>query len=254
MLEIFQCYFNKKILQEILHIFRLYDILCPIKEMASTLTSRAYLLPPYSLIPIREELNMNVNARQNVLSRIFPQYTTRELVLIAVLIAVTGVFQVAWAWFVFTAKALGPFADLFNAFGFNVCTFLVLYLIRKPGTATIVKTGAAVIELLMGSPVGWAVIYYGFVEGLGADIAYVMFKEKFTLSMIITGSLLAWIFAAPVDAYRDAVPLTMPALIAYFGPGGVSKVWNSLLVFWAILGVQKANIKPLTPDAKPVSV
>jgi len=169
-------------------------------------------------------------------------FNTRDLVYMAILIAAAGVFQTFWAHLVFQAQVLGPFRGLFASFGFNVVSFLVLYLVRKPGAATIVKTVAGVIELLLGNPVGPVVIFYGLAEGIAADIAFVLFNQKITLQMIIAGSLLAWLIAAPVDAYRDAVPLTVEGLATYFGPGGVSKVWISLWVYLTLKLLRSMNI------------
>jgi ABC-type thiamin/hydroxymethylpyrimidine transport system permease subunit len=172
-------------------------------------------------------------------------FTTRDLIVMAILVAVTGLFQTFWAHLVFNAGALGPFSNMFTAFGFNIATFLVLYLIPKPGAATIVKSFAAVIELALGNPVGPVVLFYGFAEGLAADLAFIMFKRNLTLMMVIVGSLMAWIFTAPVDVYRDAVPLNIDALTAYFGPGGAGKVWTSFWVYLAIMGFAKAGLKPV---------
>ncbi len=173
-------------------------------------------------------------------------FTTRDIVIMAILVAVGSVFQVLWAYLVFTAQMLGPFTNLFASFGFNLISFLVLYLIRKPGSATIVKLFAGILEVLMGSPVGLVAIFYSVVEGLAADIAYILFKGDFSLTMIITGSIIAWIIDAPVDAYRDAVPLTLNGLVAYFGPGGAGKVWISLWIYLTLKAIMKAGIKPLS--------
>lgn len=172
-------------------------------------------------------------------------FTTRDIVVMAIFVAVGSVFQVLWAHLVFQAQVLGPFTNLFASYGFNLLSFLVLYLIRKPGSATIVKLFAGILEVLLGSPVGLVAIFYSIVEGLAADIAYVLFKGNFSLTMIITGSIIAWIIDAPIDAYRDAVPLTLNGLVAYFGPGGMGKVWISLWIYLTLEALKKAGIKPL---------
>ena len=164
-------------------------------------------------------------------------FTTRDIVIMALMVGIAGLFQVLWAHLVFQAQVLGPFVNLFGSFGFNLVSFLILFLIRKPGACVIVKTLSGVIEVLFGSPVGLFAIFYNLVEGLAADIVFVWFKGNFSLNMIVAGSLLAWIFAAPVDAWRDAVPLTTEGLVGYFGPGGMGKVWISLWVYWALLVV-----------------
>lgn len=179
-------------------------------------------------------------------------FTTREMVAIAIMVAIAGVIQVLWAQVVYNLQWLGPFSNLFGSLGFNIVSFAVLFLVRKPGAATIVKTLAAFIELAMGSPVGPVVLFYGFVEGFATDIAFVWFRGNFSFMMITVGSLIAWIFAAPVDAYRDAVPLTLNGLVAYFGPGGMGKVWISLWVYLALLSMQKTGIKPITKETDKV--
>ncbi len=176
-------------------------------------------------------------------------FTTRELVAMAILIAVAGVIQVLWAQIVYNLQWLGPFTNLFGSFGFNIVSFAVLFLIRKPGAATVVKVLAGVIELAMGSPVGPVVIFYNLVEGFAADLAFVFFKGDFSLYMIITGSIIAWLLAAPVDAYRDAVPMTTSGIVGYFGPGGMGKVWISLWVYLTLLALKKAGVKPITKES-----
>lgn len=176
-------------------------------------------------------------------------FTTRDIVIMAILVAVAGIVQTLWAHLVFQAQVLGPFRNLFASYGFNLVSFLVLYLVRKPGAATVVKLFAAIIELLLGNPVGPIVIFYGLAEGLATDIAFVLFKGQFKLTMIITGSVLAWLFTAPVDAYRDAVPLTVEGLVAYFGPGLMGKVWTSLLIYLTLEALRRAGVKPISDPA-----
>ena len=176
-------------------------------------------------------------------------FTTRDLTIMAVLIAATGAFQAMWAHFAFQMGGLGPFTSMFASFGFNIAGFVVLYLVPKPGAATFVKFFAAIVEVLLGNPFGPIAIFYGTVEGLGIDIAFAAMGQKLTLPMMVTGSLLAWAFAAPVDAYRDAVPMTIEGLTAYFGPGMAGKVFVSWLCFLAIEGLRRAGVKPLSTPA-----
>ena len=74
--------------------------------------------------------------------------------------------------------------------------------------------------------------------------------------MIIAGSVLAWLLAAPVDAYRDAVPHTVEAMAAYFGPGLVGHVWTAWLCYLTIELIRRAGVKPIVtpaPAAKPAA-
>ncbi len=171
------------------------------------------------------------------------QFTTRDLVIMALLIAATGVFETAWSY-ILGANILGPMNVLFNSFGFNIAAFVVVYFVPKPGAATVVKFFSALIQVALGNPFGPIAIFYGTVEGLAIDLAFVYYGRKLSLNMMILGSILAWLFAAPVDAYRDAVPLTYAALLAYFGPGLIGKIWISWLCWLTVLGMRKAGIKP----------
>jgi ABC-type thiamin/hydroxymethylpyrimidine transport system permease subunit len=180
-------------------------------------------------------------------------FSTRDLVIMAIMVGVAGLFQVLWAQLVYQAQVLGPFVNLFGSLGFNLVSFLILFLVRKPGACFVVKTLSGVVEVLWGSPVGLFAIFYNAVEGIATDLAFVWFKGNFSLNMIVAGSLMAWIFAAPVDAWRDAVPMTVEGLVGYFGPGGMGKVWISLWIYLAIKYFAKAGLKPLSePKEKPV--
>lgn len=171
-------------------------------------------------------------------------FTTRDLTVMAVLVAVTGVFQYGWSHFVFGVGVLGPFANLFASYGFNIASFVILYFVPKPGASTVTKFFGAIVEVLLGNPFGPIAIFYGTVEGFAADLGFVMFKRKLSLLMIIIASLMAWIFAAPVDAYRDHVQMNLDAVLAYFGPGGMGKVWVSFLVYATLVGLKRVGINP----------
>jgi ABC-type thiamin/hydroxymethylpyrimidine transport system permease subunit len=174
-------------------------------------------------------------------------FTTRDLVVMGILIAVTGAFQAAWSQLVFTTKVLGPWTQAFASFGFNIAAFIALYFVPVPGAATIVKTFGAVVEVLLGNPFGPPAIYYGFAEGIAIDLAFVLFRRKMTLGMTIAGSLLAWIIAAPMDIYIDKVALNYEALVAYFSPGGAGKVWIGFLCWLTLVAMVKAKVRSPRP-------
>jgi hypothetical protein len=171
------------------------------------------------------------------------KFTNAELAKIAILIAVGSVFSTAWSWVCYTAKVLGPFSNLFAAYGFNIVTFLIIYFVPKSGAATLAKTVGGLAEVLMGNPVGMVAVFYGFAEGLAGDIAFAISKGKIDFNMIVIASLLAWLITAPVDAYRDAVPLTVVGLATYFGPGMMGKVWTSWLCDLTIKLLEKHKRK-----------
>jgi energy-coupling factor transport system substrate-specific component len=172
-------------------------------------------------------------------------FTTRDLVVIAILIAVSGVFQFAWSYLVFQAQVLGPFRLAFSSLGFMFWSFLAIYLVRKPGSATLVKGLGAVIEVLLGNPFGPVAIFYGAVEGLGVDIAFWLFRGQWNLNMMIVGALIAHALAGPVDVYRDAIPIQLDALVTYFTPGVIGKIWNTWIASLIISAMSRVGIKPI---------
>jgi len=182
-------------------------------------------------------------------SRRWFDFTTRDLAVIAVMIAGTGAFQFAWSHLVFQAQVLGPFANAFTSLGFMFWSFLAVYLVPKPGSATLVKGIGAVVEVLLGNPYGPVAIFYGAVEGLGVDLAFWLFRRQWGLNMMIVGALFAHFLAGPVDVYRDAVPLRLDALVTYFTPGVLGKVWTSWLSSLIIAALSRAGIGRPRQDA-----
>jgi ABC-type thiamin/hydroxymethylpyrimidine transport system permease subunit len=171
-------------------------------------------------------------------------FENRDLVLIATLVAVAGVFQYLWAQMVFDFQWLGPWRQFFSSWGFNVWSFLAVFLVRKRGAGTIVKTLAAVIELALGNPVGAIVIFYGFAEGFAADLAYAIFQGRITLNTIIVGALLAHFITLPYDAWNDAIKFGWTPMLTYTGPAIIGKVWTSWLVFLTLRLINQSGILP----------
>jgi ABC-type thiamin/hydroxymethylpyrimidine transport system permease subunit len=165
------------------------------------------------------------------------KFTTRDLVIVAILIAIGGVFQVLWAHLLFQIKILGPFSSLFTNVGFMVWGYIALYFVRKPGAATLVKGLGAVIEVLLGNPVGPIAIAYGTLEGVAVDLSFLLFRKKLSINMMIIGALFSQIINGPIDVIRDAVPITFMAIATYFAPGIAGTVftgWFSSVIINAI--------------------
>ena len=176
----------------------------------------------------------------------FLHFTTKELVTMAVLVAVSGVAQVLWADLVFGTKLLGPIGPLFTNAGFIVWCFLATYLVPKRGSATIVKGFAAVIEVLLGNPVGPIAIAYGTLEGFAVDVAFWLFKDQLSTNMFIIGALLSQLFNAPIDFVRDAVPFEFFAMLTYWAPGVAGTVFSGWIGSLVINALRRANVKPVS--------
>jgi energy-coupling factor transport system substrate-specific component len=75
-------------------------------------------------------------------------------------------------------------------------------IIRKPGAALYCETLAAVVSALIGTQWGATVIPQGFVEALGAELAFAAFRYRlFTLPVSILAGGLAGLGAALWDTF-----------------------------------------------------
>lgn len=107
----------------------------------------------------------------------FLPWTTRDLVTIALLIAVGGVFKGYWGGVRLALESsLGPlFTGWIIGAGFSLFGVLPLLLIPKTGVASVSMVAGSVIELAIGNPFGVEVFILNFWEGLGPDIILALF-------------------------------------------------------------------------------
>jgi len=96
------------------------------------------------------------------------------------------------------------FGDIAIEFVFGVFFFSAVfaaYIMQKPGVALIVGTLTGFIQILMGSAFASTLLVSAFVQGLGAEIVFALFRyKKFNLltvllaalGMTITSFILAW--------------------------------------------------------------
>lgn len=107
----------------------------------------------------------------------FRPWTTRDLVTIALLIAIGGVFKGYWGGVRLALEsALGPLVTgwIVGA-GFSLFGVLPLLLLPKTGVATVSMVIGSIIELAVGNPFGVEVFIFNLWEGLGPDIVFALF-------------------------------------------------------------------------------
>src|SRR3954449_10439705 len=99
------------------------------------------------------------------------RWRTVDIVVTAVLGVAFGV--VFWAWNLLGELAVPPVSGLLN--GVYLMPGVVAgLLVRKPGAATFASTLAAWVSLLLGSPYGAIIIFYGLVQGLGGELGFLL--------------------------------------------------------------------------------
>ena len=107
--------------------------------------------------------------------------------------------------------AVFGFGDIAIGFVFGIFFISAVftpYILQKPGVATIVGTMTALIQVLMGSAFASTLIVSGLVQGLGAELIFLLFRyKKFNWNTMllaaagctVTSFILAWYRGLWVD-------------------------------------------------------
>jgi len=98
------------------------------------------------------------------------RYTTRDIVIIAVIAAITGVVNtgVGNVWYLLNTS-LGPLGGALLQGAFMWAYILAMWLVRKPGTALLVGLIEAAVEILLGNAAGVGTLGWGLLQGLGIE-------------------------------------------------------------------------------------
>ena len=114
-----------------------------------------------------------------------------------------------------TPLGLSNFAfELIYGVWFMAAT-LAAYLIRKPGVALITEVLAAAVELLMGNAGGLTVVLTGVIQGLGAELAFALFRyKKWDLGSMSLAGIFSAVFIFCYELYYLSYYLLSPALLA----------------------------------------
>ena len=108
-------------------------------------------------------------------------WRTVDIVITAVLGVAFGVVFFGWNLLFSTLAApldfFPPIKGLLN--GVYLMPGVVAgLLVRKPGAATFASTLAAAVSILLGSPYGAIIVVYGLVQGLGAELGFLLTRYR----------------------------------------------------------------------------
>jgi energy-coupling factor transport system permease protein len=109
------------------------------------------------------------------------RWRTVDIVVTAVLGVAFGV--VFWAWnlvFGILAEPLSFFPPLSAVLnGVYLMPGVVAGLVvRKPGASVFASTLAAAVSILLGSPYGLIIVWYGLVQGAGAELGFMLTRYR----------------------------------------------------------------------------
>ncbi|MDD4780697.1 MAG: ECF transporter S component [Tissierellia bacterium] len=135
------------------------------------------------------------------------EWKLQDVIMVSLLCVVFGVVYLAAVYLatflstVFTPFGLAPLANELVFGIWLMAATIAAYIIQKPTVAIIAEILAAVIEVMLGNWFGPMVIVAGFIQGLGAELVFAMYKyERFdmtTMLLAATGSCItsfAWSF------------------------------------------------------------
>lgn len=130
------------------------------------------------------------------------KFTTKEVVIVAMVAAVIGVVYTLldYAYMPLTAVLGTVFMEL--TFGiYLLSASLPMYLVRKPGFAIFGGLVTAGVNLLLGSPYGLQLVLAGVLQAIGLEAAYAIGKYEGSMKDMVIGAILGAILVLCRDAF-----------------------------------------------------
>ncbi|MFT4416637.1 ECF transporter S component [Fredinandcohnia humi] len=144
----------------------------------------------------------------------------KEVVLAVILSIACGVIYFGWSTIWIPISALvGPVGAGFMFGIWVIASPIVAYIIRKPGAAFIAEVAAAAVELIMGSHFGLSALLVGVFQGIGAEIAFAIFRYKrYNLFTLMLSGALAAIIGMVYNLLANGFGFyTLPVLVTTLG-------------------------------------
>ncbi|KUP07193.1 thiamine ABC transporter permease [Bacillus coahuilensis p1.1.43] len=145
----------------------------------------------------------------------------KKLTLTDILVTVTiafgfGVIYKLWGPLYYSVKPLGIHLDQLIYGMWFIAAIVAFAIVKKAGVAFLAELAASSGELIMGSEFGLEVLLYGALQGVGAELAFALFKYKSESVMVMA---LAGLFSGVASLLLDF----------FKGYIGELELWNLLL-------------------------
>lgn len=167
------------------------------------------------------------------------KYTTRDIVIIAVIAAIAGVVNtgVSQIWTLANAS-LGPLGGAILQGAFMWAYILVAWLVRKPGAVLFLGVIESAVEVLLGNPSGVGTLGWGICQGLGVEAVMAISNyQNFSI----------WA-AMAAGAASSQFGTVWTAILYGWDPASAASVWQAVpinlvsgLVFSGLLGFYLAK-------------
>jgi energy-coupling factor transport system permease protein len=141
--------------------------------------------------------------KPDILKGLYRDWTTRDIVVAAVLAVAVGVIFWAWGLLWSSAFAAVPFPISYALVGmWMVGGLLVPYVVRRPGAALLGELVAAFVSMAMGNQWGILTMASGLVQGVGAEIVFGAGRwQRFTGVWLYGAGALAGLFSILLDTF-----------------------------------------------------
>ncbi|MBM7659986.1 energy-coupling factor transport system substrate-specific component [Bacillus mesophilus] len=128
-------------------------------------------------------------------------------ILVTVVIAIVfGVIYKLWSPLYAAVAPLGLHVDQLLYGMWFIAATVAFLIIRKPGVAFLAEVAAASGEFLMGSEWGLEVLIYGVLQGLGAELVFMLFLYKrFDLLVVSLAAVGSTIGSLIMDFYKGYI-------------------------------------------------
>ncbi len=142
-----------------------------------------------------------------------------DILTTVVIALVFGIIYKLWSPFYYFVKPFGLHADQLVYGMWFIAATVAFLLIRKPYVAVIAEMAAASGEFLTGSEYGLETLLYGLIQGIFAEIIFLLFRYKrYDMLVAILAAVSSAIASLLVDMYKGYIDeLATWNLMLYIG-------------------------------------
>ncbi|RJU01139.1 hypothetical protein D6T65_10830 [Arthrobacter frigidicola] len=175
------------------------------------------------------------------------QWRVVDIVVASVLAVAVGVIFFAWsAGYSGVQLLTGAFPPLLGLYtgGWLIAGVLGGLIIRKPGAAIYCEVLAAAVSALLGTQFGLLVLLSGFIQGLGAELVFLLFLyRKWNVGVALLAGLGAGIALAVSENILYNALWSVEYQLLYVLFASVSGVLIAGLLSWlAVRGLAKTGV------------
>ncbi len=174
-------------------------------------------------------------------------------VLVTIVIAIVfGVVYKIWGSFYSFVAPMGLHIDQLVYGMWFIAAAVAFLIIRKPGVALLAEIAASSGELLLGSQYGVEVLLYGVLQGLGAELVFLVFLYKrFDMGVVILAAIGSSLGSLLMDWYKGYLgDLALWNLSMYIGARTVGAILLAgVFAFVLVKALEKTGVTNLVRSA-----